>query len=64
MTVHASMDVVAYNVSIHGWVDNAHRTPSCLPLSVHHALPIPIPVPSHLLDRPHAPEGNVLRFNP
>jgi hypothetical protein len=59
MTVRASMGVDVYNVSIHGWANNAHRTPSCLPLSVHYALPIPILVPGHLPDRPHAREDNV-----
>ena len=30
MMVHTSMDVDVYNVSIHGWAGNAHRTPSHL----------------------------------
>jgi hypothetical protein len=30
--VHASMGVDIHNVSIHGWANNAYRTPSCLPL--------------------------------
>ncbi len=34
-----SMGVDIYNVSIHGWANNAYRSSSCLPLSVHHALP-------------------------
>jgi hypothetical protein len=43
------MGADVYNVCIHGWADNSHRTPSCLPLSVHHALPTSIPVPSAYL---------------
>jgi hypothetical protein len=66
MMVHASMgvDVDVYNVSIHGWANNAYRTPSCLPLSVNHALPAQIPVPSRLPNRPHAPEDNVSHLHP
>jgi hypothetical protein len=63
MMVRASMDVVIYGVSIHGWANNAYRTPSCLPLSVHHALPASIPVPSRLPDGSHALEDNVLSLH-
>jgi hypothetical protein len=58
------MGVDVYNVSIHGWADNAYRTPSCLPLYVHHAVPAPIPVPSHLPNRPHAPHDDIQRLCP
>jgi hypothetical protein len=64
MTVRTSMDVDVYNVSIHGWADNAHRTPSCLPSNLHHAISAPMPVPSHLPDRSHAPEDDVLHLHP
>ncbi len=59
MTVRASMDVDIYDVSIHDWANNAYGTPSCLPLCAHHALPAPIPVPSHSPDRSPTPEGNI-----
>jgi hypothetical protein len=59
MTVRASMDVVIYDISIHGWANSAYRTPSHLPLSVHHALPALIPVLSCLPDGSHAPEGDI-----
>jgi hypothetical protein len=36
--VCASMDVNVYDVSIHGWADNAHRTSSCLPSKFHRAI--------------------------
>jgi hypothetical protein len=64
MTVRASMGVDVYDVSIHGWANNAHRTPSRLPLSVHYALPIPILVPGRLPDRLRALEDNVLHLHP
>ncbi len=64
MMVRNRMGVDVYNVSIHGWVDNAYRTPSCFSSSVHHAIPVPIPVLSCLPDRPHAPEDDVPRLHP
>jgi hypothetical protein len=50
MTVRASMDVVIYDINIHGWANSTYRTPSHLPLSVHHAISAPMPVPSRLPD--------------
>ncbi len=64
MMVRTSMDVDVYNVSIHGWANNAHRTPSHLPSNLHHAISAPMPVPSCLPNRPHAPEDDVLRLHP
>ncbi len=64
MMLCASMGVDVYNFSIHGWANNAYRTPSRLPLSVHHALPAQIPVPGCLPDRPHATEDNVSHLCP
>jgi hypothetical protein len=64
MMVHTSMGVDVYNVTIHGWANNAYRTPSHLPLSVHHALPTQIPVPIRLPNRPRAPEDNVSHLQP
>jgi hypothetical protein len=64
MTVYASMGVNIHNISIHGWANNALRTPSCLPLHVHHALPASITVPSHLPDRSQTPEGDIHRLRP
>jgi hypothetical protein len=52
--VRASMGVDIHNVSIHVWADNALRTPSCLPLHVHHAPPAPMLVLSRLPGRPNA----------
>jgi hypothetical protein len=54
MMVHVSMGVDIHNVSIHGWANNALRTPSRSPLHVHHAPPAPMLVPSRLPDRPNA----------
>jgi hypothetical protein len=62
--VRASMDVDIFNVSIHGWANNAYGTPSCLPVHVHHALPALIPVPSHLPDRSQTPEGDIQHLRP
>ncbi len=64
MTVHASMDVDIYDVSIHGWANNAYGTPSCLPLCVHHALPAPKPVPSRSPNRSRTPEGDIQHLHP
>jgi hypothetical protein len=59
MMVRTSMDVDIHNVSIHGWADNAYRTPSHLPLHVHHALPAPMLVPSCLPKGSHDPQDNI-----
>jgi hypothetical protein len=59
MTVRASMDVVIYDVSIHGWANNAYRTPSCLLLHVHHAPPALMLVPSRLPNRSNALQDNI-----
>jgi hypothetical protein len=59
MTVRVSVDVVIYDVSIHGWANNSYRTPSCLPLHVHHAPPAPMLVPSHLPNRPNALQDDI-----
>jgi hypothetical protein len=59
MTVRTSMDVDVYNVSIHGWADNAHRTSSCLPSNFHHAISAPMPVPSRLPDGSRSPQDNI-----
>ncbi len=64
MMVCASMGVDIHNVSIHGWADNALRTPSHLPLHVHHAPPAPMLVPSHLPDRPNALQDDMQRLPP
>jgi hypothetical protein len=48
MTVRTSIGVDIHNVSIHGWANNAYRTPSCLPLHFYHALSAPMLNPSHL----------------
>ncbi len=63
MTVCASMDVDICDVSIHGWADNAHRTPSHLPSNLHHAISALMSAPSRLPDRPHAPEDDVSRLH-
>jgi hypothetical protein len=63
MTVHTSMGVDNHNVSIHGWANNAYRTPSCLPSYVHHALSALVPAPSRLPDRSQTPEGNIQHFH-
>jgi hypothetical protein len=39
--VRTSMDVDVYDVSIHGWANNAHRTPSRLPSNLHYAISAP-----------------------
>jgi hypothetical protein len=62
--VHASMDVDIYPVSIHGWANNEHMTPSCLPSSFPHTVPAPVPMPSCLPDRPHALEDDVSHLHP
>jgi hypothetical protein len=59
MMVHISMDVDVYDVTIHGWADNAHRTPSHLPSTFHHATSALMPVPSHLPDGYHAPQDDM-----
>ncbi len=59
VTMRASMDVFIYDISIHGWANSAYRTPSCLPLSVHHAISAPMPLPSRLPDRSRAPQDNI-----
>jgi hypothetical protein len=59
MMVHASMDVDVYNVSTHGWANNAHRTPSHLPSNFHHATSAPMPVPTRLPDGSSAPQDNM-----
>jgi hypothetical protein len=64
MTVCASMDVDIYDVSIHGWTNNAYRTPSCSPLHVHHALSAPMLVPSCLLEGSHTPQDNIRDLHP
>ncbi len=57
--VRTSMDVDVYNVSIHGWANNAHRTSSHLPSNFHHAISAPMPVPSRLPDGSHALQDNI-----
>jgi hypothetical protein len=57
--VRASMDVDVYDVSIHGWANNAHKTPSHLPSSFHHATSAPMPAPSRLPDRSRALQDNM-----
>jgi hypothetical protein len=64
MMVRASMGVDIHNVSIYGWANNALRTPSCLPLHVHHAPPALMLVPSHLPDRPNALQDNMQHLPP
>jgi hypothetical protein len=64
MMVRASMGVDIHNVSIHGWANNAYRTPSCSPLYVHHAPPALIPVLSRSPGRSQTPEGNIQRLHP
>jgi hypothetical protein len=64
MTVCTSMDVDIYDISIHGWANNAYRTPSCLPLHVHHALPAPMLVPSRLPKGSHTLQDNIRRLCP
>jgi hypothetical protein len=64
MMVRASMGVDIYNVSIHGWAVNAYRTPSCLPLRVHHALPFQMLVPSLLPKGSHNPQDNIQHLCP
>jgi hypothetical protein len=62
--VRASMDVDVYNVSIHGWANNALRTPSSLPSNFHYAVPTPIPALRCLLDGPHTLQGNIQSLCP
>jgi hypothetical protein len=64
MTVRTSMGVDIHNISIHGWADNACRTPSHLPLHVHHALLALVPAPSHLPNRSQTPEGSIQCLHP
>jgi hypothetical protein len=59
------MDVDVYDhVSIHGWADNAHRTPSCLPSNYHHATSAQMPVPSRLSDGSRARQDDMRRLCP
>ncbi len=62
--VRASMDVDVYDVSIHGWANNAHRSSSCLPSNFHHAKSAPMPVPSRLLDGSRALQDVIQRLCP
>ncbi len=62
--VHASMDVDVYDVSIHGWANNAHRSSSSLPSNFHNAISAPMPVPSRLPDRSRAPQDDIQRLRP
>ncbi len=64
MTVRASVDVDIHNVSIHGWANNAYRTPSCLPLHVHHTLYALMLVPSHLPEGSLTPQDDMQRLCP
>jgi hypothetical protein len=57
--VRTSMDVDIYDVSIHGWANNAFRIPSHVPLYVHHALPALMLVPSHLPKGSHTPQDDI-----
>ncbi len=59
MTVRVSMDGDIYNVSFHGWANNAHRIPSCLPSNFHHAISATMPVPRCLPDGSCAPQDNI-----
>jgi hypothetical protein len=59
MMVRTSRDVDVYNVSIHVWANNAHRTPSHLPSNFHHATSAPMPVPSRLPDGSRALQDNM-----
>jgi hypothetical protein len=58
------MDVDVYNVSICGWANNAHRTPSHLSLNFHHATSAPMPVPSRLPDGSHTPQDDMQHLCP
>jgi hypothetical protein len=58
------MGVDIHNVGIHGWADNAYRTPSCSPLYVNHALPALIPAPSHLPNRSRTQEVDIQCLHP
>jgi hypothetical protein len=58
------MDVDVYNVSIHGWANNSHRTSSCLLLNFHHAISALMPVPSRLPNGSHAPQDNIQHLCP
>jgi hypothetical protein len=57
------MGVDIHNVSIHGWTNNAHRTPSHLPSNFYHAIPAPTLVLSSLPNRPNALQDNIQRLH-
>jgi hypothetical protein len=62
--VRTSMDVDVYDVGIHGWANNAHRTPSHLPSNFYHATSALMPVPSCLPNGFRAPQDDIQHLRP